>query len=328
MRHVLVNVLLWAAMTGGSAAEEPKIETVPCLYHRVYHLGLKEMFDLMSKPDSACSPYDTEEFKEQLIEQMMEGFGRDASDGYYFTDRDFRDVYFARLIDVYEFEEDADFLLLVYSIDRRPGQGFVSPSDALRIDAGYVVSSKKLYLLRKGFGRTIEERFNLILEENDGTPTLLPVCKAVLMTRLMYRGGMLAIVDTWCDSKVWIKAYSKLLPDDLPKEWLGTNALFPFYPSIDSVLLSALEMTIDDPCKNVQLNPYMDEIVAEAKDSVQLSPLSVSRCGDTTFVQLTTHHVTGSDGEIATWEVAISVAGFVLFVRRGDVYQYGPRVIF
>jgi hypothetical protein len=85
-------------------------------------------------------------------------------------------------------------------------------------------------------------------------------------------------------------------------------------------------MTVDDPCKNVQLNPYMDEIVAEAKDSVQLSPLSVSRYGDTTFVQLTTNHVTVWDGEIATWEVAISVTGFVLFVRHGAVYQYGPGV--
>jgi hypothetical protein len=116
---------------------------------------------------------------------MMEGFGKDASNGYYFTERNFRDVYFARLVDVYEFKEDADFLLLEYWIARRPGQGLVSPSDAFRIHAGYVVSSKKLYLLTKGFGRTIEERFNLILDENDGTPTLSPVCRAALVIRLM-----------------------------------------------------------------------------------------------------------------------------------------------
>ncbi len=294
-----------------------------CSYYRMSYIGFP---DVICDSDSVISPLDTDELRGLLIDQLMENFGRDTGYEYRFADMDFRTVYYPRLTDVYEIEQDTNFLLLEYWICRRPAVGLarMPPVDEFSIYAGYMPHSEELHLLSDGFGAPLEERFNKILEENDGTPKLSNVCKSVLLVRLKYALGAVAVINDWCDFGVWIRAQSLFPPFDLSHEWRGRNSLFSFFPSEDQEFLTALQLGSETACDGKLLDYFDRKTVSEAMDSIEIVPLSVSQAVDTTFVRLTTHQFGGSAGEIATWEVALSGSGLVLSIRRTDSYRYGP----
>lgn len=304
IRHIIGLVLPILVLSCSSRG----IEEVPefdCNCTSSFH------YDILERKVVLPSSYDTEEFKERLIEQMMAGFGEEPGDGFWYGMFDFRYDFYPRLIESFTFEADTDFVLLAYypceTREKPDGSRRHSTGGPKRLFfAGYVKSTNGLYLLSDGFGPSAEESFNRMLNESGSVPHLSEVCRASLLLKVKYAQSKLAVVRNRKDVDAWYN-FTVRRSTDVSDELLRSGFV-TFFPSRDS-----------------GVREYVDRF--SSADSVgglpasyknrPIKPPSVSLLADTFHVVLTVYASLFPDisEELATWEVAFEGTGEVISMR-------------
>jgi hypothetical protein len=261
-----------------------------------------------------ATPWDSEQFKQALVDQLIAGKGKRPEDGFYYSGVDFEDYKYPVLSHSIEFSADSDFVILIYApAGRRKGpdgrletsiDGFNRP-----IVACLIRSTGRVYLMTDGFGAPLVEGYNRMRSENGGMPDLEPLSAATLLIKLAYSytGGM-AIVESWEDVFAWCNVkYSRV------RRVAGRDDPDPF-PTFFPARIEEIRRA-SDSLGDCQSREFTRSYV----EAVEIAPPSVCTFPDSTVVRLTVF-VGWHGWELSSWRVVFSSGGDVLSMR----YEHPP----
>ena len=204
-----------------------------------------------------------------------------------------------RLLAIYQFDGDSDFVLLCYL-------GCHTPV----FYVGYVISSGKWYMLSDIGTNTVEEGFNEMVRQTGALSSLSPLCRVGLLLSLKYRSYPVVLLDSPEETLRAPTLYSVVGP---PRAVLTRDELYFVHLSKDTLLWK-----YSDP--SVSRDPRWIEKALQYVDTLDCEPPRIDVRSDTTIVATSVYAIIL--GEVANWEVR--------FLQDGQLasMEYVDRPVF
>jgi hypothetical protein len=274
------------------AETKGQISGQPCIYHLTSFSEEEYGYG-----ERVPSKYDTDEIRE-AVSKLLENLNRKPEP---ITGSSFRWYEYTTdkmaLRNAIEFEDDSDLVLLIYEFS-------TVMTHIPRVHIAYVKPHTSFFVLEDGFGLSLEEHYNEMVEASPGALGLPLLCRACLLVTLKYDLGTTVIIERAED--IYLAAtWFGTPPERMPFKFCGPYWFYSMLPSRDSDFVSwAMPIWRSSREGDVRFDSDMRRVL----DSLGVKAPDVEVKDSLTVVTLSVYNFVIS-GEVANWRLEFLANG-------------------